>query len=71
MRPLAAIFAGITLLAVLLGFALDVIPILSQCGRIAAAVGLVGFTITAFAALHETNEEQHPLFERDVDGVQA
>lgn len=72
MKPLAAIFAAITFLAVLLGFAIDVIPILSLCGKIATGVSLVGFAITSIVAMEETaNEEPAPSLEFDADGVHA
>ncbi len=72
MKPLAAVFAAITFLAILLGFAMDVMPILSLCGKIATGVALVGFVITAVVAMEEaTKEEPVPLFEIDADGVHA
>lgn len=72
MKPLAAVFAAITLLAVLLGFVIDVIPILALCGKIAAGVALVGFAITAVVAIEEAaKEEPAPSFEFDVDAAHA
>ena len=72
MKPLAVVFAAITLLAVLLGFAIDVIPILAVCGKIAAAVALFGFAITAVAAVNENPKEEHvPSYEFGADGAHA
>lgn len=71
MKPLAIVFAGITLLAMLLGFAMDVIPILSLCGKVAAVFALAGFAITAVASLYETSDTQIPLFELEADGASA
>ncbi|MBL0122871.1 MAG: hypothetical protein IPP88_09105 [Betaproteobacteria bacterium] len=72
MKPLAAVFAAITFLAVLLGFMIDVIPILALCGKIAAGVALVGFAITSIVAMEEaTKEEPAPSFEFDADAAHA
>jgi len=47
MKVLAAVFAGIAVLAALLGFGMNVLPILAQLGKIAAAIAMAGFAITA------------------------
>ena len=49
MKIIAAIFADIALLSAVLGFGMEVLPILSQLGKIAAALGMAGFVITAVA----------------------
>lgn len=53
MKPLAAVFATVTVLAALLGFGLNVLPILALLGRVAAAIALAGFTVTVVAYLME------------------
>lgn len=53
MKPLAAVFATITVLAALLGFGMNVLPILGLLGRVAAAIALAGFTVTAIAYMME------------------
>jgi hypothetical protein len=49
MKLLAAVFAGITLLAALLGFGMNVLPILSLLGRLAATAALAGLVLTLVA----------------------
>jgi uncharacterized membrane protein required for colicin V production len=49
MKLLAAVFAGITLLAALLGFGMNVLPILSLLGKWGAAIALSGFALTSIA----------------------
>ena len=66
MKPLAAVFATIALLAALLGFGLDVLPILALLGKVAAAIALAGFTISAIAY---TTEELIPLLNFEADDI--
>jgi hypothetical protein len=49
MKILAAIFAAIALLSALLGFGMDVLPILALLGKTAAVIALVGCAITVLA----------------------
>lgn len=49
MKIIAAIFAVVALLSAVLGFGMEVLPILSQLGKIAAALAMAGFVITAVA----------------------
>jgi hypothetical protein len=49
MKILAAIFAAIALPSALLGFGMDVLPILALLGKTAAVIALVGFAITVLA----------------------
>lgn len=49
MKIFAAVFAGIALLATLPGFWLSVLPILAQLGKIAVAIAVAGFAISAVA----------------------
>lgn len=54
MKLLAVAFASIGLLAGLLGFAMNVAPILALCGKAAAEIALVGLIIIGVAwALEE------------------
>ena len=53
MKVLAAVFASIALLAALVGFGMNVLPILAQLGRIAAAIAMAGFAITAVTYVME------------------
>ena len=53
MKPLAAVFAAISLLAAILGFGMNVLPILALLGKMAAAIALAGFAITAVAYVME------------------
>jgi hypothetical protein len=53
MKLLAAVFAGIVIFAILPGFAMNVMPILSLCGKVATFVALAGFAITAVAGAAE------------------
>ncbi len=63
---LAAVFATIALLSIVLGFGMNVLPILSQLGKIAAILALCGFAITALAyAL----EEIAPVVAFDVNDI--
>lgn len=66
MKLLAAVFAGITLLAALLGFGMNVIPFLSLLGKAAAVVALAGFVMTAIA---HVLDEVVPLVEFDVGDI--
>ena len=49
MKILAAVFAGITLFAALLGFTTHAIPIYSLLGKMAAGIAFFGLIITAVA----------------------
>jgi hypothetical protein len=49
MKLLAAVFAGIALLAAVLGFMLNVLPILSLLGRLAASAAFAGLVLTLIA----------------------
>lgn len=51
MKIIAAIFACIALLSTLPGFGMKVLPIISQLGKIAVALAMAGFLITAVAYL--------------------
>lgn len=51
MKIIAAVFAGIALLFALPGFGMQVLPVISQLGKIAVALALTGFLITAVAYL--------------------
>ena len=51
MKIIAAIFAFIALLSTLPGFGMEVLPIISQLGKIAVALAMAGFLITAVAYL--------------------
>jgi hypothetical protein len=54
MKIIAAIFAAITILAAILGFVPNELPILTHLGRLAAMLALAGFAVTALAyALEE------------------
>lgn len=66
MKLLAAIFAAITLLAALLGFTTHEIPIFSLLGKLAAAIALLGFMITAAAY---TMDEILPLVNFKADDI--
>ena len=66
MKLLAAVFAGITLLAALLGFGMNVLPILSLLGKWAAAIALSGFALTAIA---HWMEELIPQAESEAGGA--
>ena len=59
MKHLAALFASISLLAAVCGFGLNVIPIIANCGKIAAGIALLGFAVTA--ALYVLDELIPPL----------
>jgi hypothetical protein len=49
MKLLAAVFAGIALLAALLGFGIHGIPIFSMLGKITAVIALAGLASTTAA----------------------
>ena len=49
MKMIAAIFAGIALLATLPGFWLTVLPVIAQLGKIAVVIAAAGFAVTAVA----------------------
>jgi len=66
MKLLAAVFASIALLAALLGFGLNVMPILALLGKVAASIALAGFTITAVAYM---TEELIPLLNFEADDI--
>lgn len=66
MKFLAAIFAVIALSAALLGFAMDVIPILAFLGKLAALIAMAGFTITAVACV---TEKFDALYHFDADDI--
>lgn len=66
MKILAAVFAGIALLAALLGFGMNVIPFLSLLGKTAAVVALAGFVMTATA---HVLDEVVPLVEFDAGDI--
>ena len=68
MKLLAAVFAGIALLAALLGFGTNAIPILCMLGKVAAAIALAGFAVTALA--HAT-EDLTPLVEFKAGNIRA
>lgn len=53
MKVLATVFASIALLAALVGFGMDVLPIVAQLGKIAAAIAMGGVAITAVAYVME------------------
>lgn len=53
MKVLATVFASISLLAALVGFGMDVLPIIAQLGKIAAAIAMGGVVITAVAYVME------------------
>lgn len=56
MKLLAALFAAILLLAMVLGYALNVIPILELFGKSAAAIAMVGLAITLMADSGDDND---------------
>lgn len=66
MKILAAVFAGIALLAALMGFGMNVLPILSQLGKIATAIAMAGFAITAAAYVLD---ELTPIFAFENDDI--
>lgn len=66
MKLLAAIFAAITTLAALLGFTTHEIPIFAALGKLAAALALLGFLITAIAY---TMDEVLPLADFNADDI--
>ena len=66
MKILAAVFAGIALLAALVGFGMNVLPILSQLGKIATAIAMAGFAITAVAYVLD---ELTPTFAFENDDI--
>ena len=53
MKVLAAVFASIAFLAALVGFGMNVLPIVAQLGKIAAAIAMGGVAITAVAYVLE------------------
>ena len=53
MKLLAAVFAVIAFLSVLLGFAMNTMPILSLAGKVAALTAMVGLAVTAVAYVTE------------------
>jgi hypothetical protein len=53
MKLLAALFAFITLLAAVLGFGMNAIPLFSMLGKVATLAGMAGFVITTVAHLME------------------
>lgn len=67
MKTLAAVFASIVLFACLLGFGLDVLPILALLGKVAAAIALAGFAVTAVVY---TTEELLPMLNFEADDIQ-
>ena len=68
MKLLAAVFAGIALLAALLGFGINAIPIFCVLGKVATAIALAGFAVTALA--HAT-EDLTPLVEFKAGDIPA
>jgi len=63
---LAGVFATIALLSIVLGFGMNVLPIFSQLGKIAAIFAIGGFAVTALAyAL----EEIAPAIAFDVNDI--
>ena len=66
MKPLAAVFAAISLLAAILGFGMNVLPILAFLGKMAAAIALAGFAITTVAYVME---ELIPLVDFEADDI--
>ena len=63
---LAAVFATIALLSIVLGFGMTVLPILSQLGKIAAILAISGFAVTA---LVYALEEIAPVVAFDVNDI--
>ena len=53
MKLLAAVFAVISLLALVLGFGMNTIPLFSMLGKIAALMGMAGFIVTTVAHMME------------------
>lgn len=53
MKLLAALFAFIALLAAVLGFGMNAIPLFSMLGKVAALMGMAGFVITTVAHVME------------------
>ena len=53
MKVLAAVFASIAFLAALVGFGMNVLPIVAQLGKIATAIAMGGVAITAVAYVME------------------
>ena len=66
MKLLAAIFAFIALSAAVLGFAMDVMPVLALLGKLAALIALAGFTIVAVACV---SEKFDALYRFDADDI--
>lgn len=53
MKLLAALFAFIALVAAVLGFGMNAIPLFSMLGKVAALMGMAGFVITTVAHVME------------------
>ncbi len=68
MKLLSAVFAAIAVLAALLGFGTNAMPILCTLGKVAAAIALAGFAVTALA--HAT-EDLKPLAQFKADDIPA
>lgn len=66
MKLLAVAFASIGLLATLLGFVMNVAPILALCGKAAAEISLVGLIIIGVAWALEQFGPVHGLVAKDV-----
>ena len=56
MKLLAALFAAILLFAMVLGYALNVIPILALFGKSVAAIAMVGLAITLMSDSGDDND---------------
>ena len=56
MKLLAALFAAILLIAMVLGYALNVIPILALFGKSVAAIAMVGLAITLMSDSGDDND---------------
>ena len=64
MKLLSALFAAILLFALVLGYALDVMPMLALFGKSAAAIAMVGLAMTLYA---DTGDESIGMFELQHD----
>ena len=64
MKLLSALFAAILLLALVLGYALNVMPMLTLFGKSAAAIAMVGLAMTRYA---DTGDDSISLFELQHD----
>ena len=64
MKLLSALFAAILLFALVLGYAIDVMPILALFGKSAAAIAMVGLAMTLYA---DTGDDSIGMFELQHD----